>query len=341
MFLENTNEVKMTTTSFTLQEIFELAYKVMIKNGCNESNANALAKIVQSAERDGSHSHGLFRIPGYVKALRSGKVKGDALPVIKKITPNILKVSGNNCFAPLAQEMGLKEIVQITKKLGVGVLSLTEIHHFAALWPEVEYLAENNLVGIACTAYMPSVAPAGGNTPFFGTNPIAFAYPIPGKNPIVYDMATAAMAQGEVQIAARDEKKVPLGTGLDGDGQLTDDPKKILEGVLLPFGGYKGSAIALMVELLAAGVTGENFSYEAKENDNGDGGPPQGGEIIIALSPEIIGGSGWSKHVKDFYSRLSSIKGARIPGERRHKNRLDTGPREINTNLVNSINSLL
>ena len=77
----------MTTTSFTLQEIFELAYKVMIKNGCNESNANALAKIVQSAERDGSHSHGLFRIPGYVKALRSGKVKGDALPVIKKITP--------------------------------------------------------------------------------------------------------------------------------------------------------------------------------------------------------------------------------------------------------------
>ena len=331
----------MTSTSLSLKEIYKLAYDSMISNGCNEENATALAKIVQTAERDGSHSHGLFRIPGYVKALRSGKVNGKAQPSIEKITPSVLRVKGKNCFAPIAQELGLKELVNITRQVGVGVLSLTEIHHFAALWPEVEYLAENDLVGIACTAYMPSVAPAGGKKAFFGTNPIAFAYPVPGKTPIVYDMATAAMAQGEVQIAARDGKEVPLGTGLSRNGELTEDPKKILEGVLLPFGGYKGSAIALMVELLAAGVTGESFSYEAKEKDNGDGGPPQGGQIVISLSPKLIAGDSWVEHIADFYAKLSSIDGVRIPGERRHQNRLDPSPRKINSQLVDTIRGLI
>ena len=331
----------MTSTNLSLKEIYKLAYDSMISNGCNEENATALAKIVQTAERDGSHSHGLFRIPGYVKALRSGKVNGKARPSIEKITPSVLRVKGKNCFAPIAQELGLKELVNITRQVGVGVLSLTEIHHFAALWPEVEYLAENDLVGIACTAYMPSVAPAGGKKAFFGTNPIAFAYPVPGKTPIVYDMATAAMAQGEVQIAARDGKKVPLGTGLSRNGELTEDPKKILEGVLLPFGGYKGSAIALMVELLAAGVTGESFSYEAKEKDNGDGGPPQGGQIVISLSPKLIAGDSWVEHIADFYAKLSSIDGVRIPGERRHQNRLDPSPRKINSELVDTIRGLI
>ena len=82
-----------------------------------------------------------------------------------------------------------------------------------------------------------------------------------GHNPVVYDMATASMAMGDVQIAARDGREVPLGTGLDANGQPTTDPAAIAK-VLLPFGGYKGSAIAMMVELLAAGMTGEQFSFE-------------------------------------------------------------------------------
>lgn len=106
----------------------------------------------------------------------------------------------------------------------------------------------------------------------FGTNPLSFAWPRPGHNPVVYDMATASMAMGDVQIAARDGREVPLGTGLDEHGELTTDPAAIAKGVLLPFGGYKGSAIALMVELLAAGMTGEQFSFEARETDNKDGG---------------------------------------------------------------------
>jgi len=330
----------MSKVNLTLEEIYALAHATMVANGCDESNAAALADIVMRAEKDGSHSHGLFRVPGYVKALRSGKVDGQAKPVVNRKTSAIVHVDGGGCFAPLAQAVGLPVLAQAAAETGVAALSLTNIHHFAALWPETEFLAERGLVGIACTAYMPMMAPAGSTEKFFGTNPLSFAWPRPGKPPVCFDMATAAMAMGEVQIAARDGKTVPPGTGLDSDGNPTTDPAKIAAGVLLPFGGYKGSAIALMVELLAAGLTGEQFSYEASENDNHDGGPPRGGEMVIALSPALIAGDGWDDHAEAFMARLTGLKGVRLPGERRHINRQDPGPRAINEELVNTIRAL-
>ena len=331
----------MSTRDLSLDEIYSLAKNVMLANGCDTANAEALADIICRAERDGSHSHGLFRVPGYVKALRSGKVDGKAKPTIKHLTPAVIQVDGHGCFAPLAQAVGLPALTEATEKIGIAALSLVGVHHFAALWPETEYLADRGFVGIACTAYMPAVAPAGSNEALFGTNPLSFAWPRPGHNPVVYDMATASMAMGDVQIAARDGREVPLGTGLDANGQPTTDPAAIAKGVLLPFGGYKGSAIAMMVELLAAGMTGEQFSFEARDTDNKDGGPPRGGEMIIGMSPAIIAGDGWQDHVEGFVQKLSNIDGVRIPGVRRHKNRMDKGPRPINLALIETINSLL
>ena len=330
----------MTTESMNLQEIYDLAKNTLKRNGCNDLNANAVSKIIQAAEQDGSTSHGLFRLPGYIKALKSGKVNGNAVPKIIEKSPTIIQVDGENCFAPLAQEVGLPVLAKATKKFGIAALSLTRVHHFAALWHETEYLTEQNLVGIACTAYMPNVAPAGSKKAFFGTNPLSFAWPRPGKRPIVYDMATAAMAMGEVQIAARDGHSVPQGTGLDEKGEPSIDPKEIAKGVLLPFGGYKGSAIALMVELLAAGLTGDNFSYEAAQTDNKDGGPPQGGEMIIALSPEIIDGPNWINHCEKFAKKLENLEGVRIPGQRRHRNRENLSSRNINQQLLMTIKNL-
>ena len=331
----------MSTRDLSLDEIYSLAKNVMLANGCDTANAEALADIICRAERDGSHSHGLFRVPGYVKALRSGKVDGKAKPTIRHLTPAVIQVDGHGCFAPLAQAVGLPALTEATEKIGIAALSLVGVHHFAALWPETEYLADRGFVGIACTAYMPAVAPAGSNEALFGTNPLSFAWPRPGHNPVVYDMATASMAMGDVQIAARDGREVPLGTGLDANGQPTTDPAAIAKGVLLPFGGYKGSAIAMMVELLAAGMTGEQFSFEAHDTDNKDGGPPRGGEMIIGMSPAIIAGDGWQDHVEGFVQKLSNIDGVRMPGARRHKNRMDKGPRPINLALIETINSLL
>jgi delta1-piperideine-2-carboxylate reductase len=330
-----------STVTLELDAIYKLAKDVMASNGCDVANAAALADIICRAERDGSHSHGLFRVPGYVKALRSGKVNGKARPTIKHVTPAVIQVDGNGCFAPLAQAVGLPLLADATGTIGIAALSLVGVHHFAALWPETEYLADRGFVGLACTAYMPMVAPSGSKEALFGTNPISFAWPRPGHGPVVYDMATAAMAMGDVHIAARDGHDVPLGTGLDADGNPSNNPAEIVKGVLLPFGGYKGSAIALMVELLAAGLTGESFSYEARANDNKDGGPPRGGEMIIGMSPDIIAGAKWQEHVEAFMQKMTSLDGVRMPGARRHKNRLNSGPRQINATLVDTIKELL
>ena len=331
----------MSTTSLTLDEIYKLAFKSLSNNGCDDYNAEAVSTTVTHAERDGSVSHGLFRIPGYIASLRSKKVKGNARPSAIFLTQNAIRIDGDYGFAPTAIKVGTPSLVETTNKHGVGVLTITNTHHFAALWHETEFLAENNLIGIACTAYKPSVAPAGAKKPLFGTNPISFSWPRKNNTPVVFDMATSTMAMGEVQVAARDGHKVPFGTGLDKEGKKTDDPSLIANGgVLLTFGDYKGSAIAMMIELLAAGLVGDLFSFEAKEEDNNDGGPARGGEFIMALSPELIAGKNWNEHAEKFFLQMKSLDGVRLPGERRHRNRLDKGPRQINSQLIDKINSL-
>jgi len=331
----------MNTVPLSLDEIYVLAKKTLLTNGCDETNASILADTIMRAERDGSLSHGLFRLPSYVSALKSKKVNGKARPEIQTIAPSIIKVLGNNAFAPMVLSIGLPAVIDLAKNTGVAVLAITNSHHMAALWPETEAIAESGLVGIACTSYKPAVAPAGAIKPLYGTNPISFAWPRPGKTPVVYDMATASMAMGEVQVAKREGHKVPLGTGLTKDGKETTDPEKITDGgVLLPFGGYKGSNIAMMVELFAGALIGETFSYETAVNDNNDGGPPSGGEFILAMSPEKISGSNWKKHSDEFFDKMKSMNGVRLPGERRHKNRLNKSPRNINKELVDKIKSL-
>ena len=331
----------MATVPLSLEDIYNLANKTLLANGCDEETSNILSDLIMKAERDGSLSHGLFRLPAYVAGLKSGKINGKNRPKVSKITPSVVKVDGNNCLAPMVLNKSLPELIKAAQENGVAVLSITNSHHMAAMWPETEAIAEEGLVAFACTSYKPAVAPAGSIKPLFGTNPISFAWPRKNKPPVVYDMATASMAMGEVQVAKREGHKVPLGTGLTKEGKDTTDPAEIADGgVLLPFGGYKGSGIAMMVELLAGALVGDNFSYETAEKDNNDGGPPSGGEFILAISPEKLSNFDWDTHSSKFFEKMKSMGNVRLPGERRHKNRLDKGPRHINEGLVNKIKSL-
>jgi delta1-piperideine-2-carboxylate reductase len=141
---------------------------------------------------------------------------------------------------------------------------------------------------------------------------------------MVFDQASAAMARGEVMMAARDGHKLPDGAGIDAKGNPTNDPAEVLKGAQLPFGGYKGSAIALMVDLLAGPLIGEVASIEAGDADNRDGTAALGGELVLALDPARFGAPDPIGHAERVFERLLQEEGVRLPGDRRFKARLQT-----------------
>jgi delta1-piperideine-2-carboxylate reductase len=306
----------------SVAEVHRVVAAALGRAGCDGANADSVAAVVAAAERDGCASHGVFRLAGYLAALRSGKVDGAARPSVARIAPGVLRVDARSGFAPLAIGAAREALAPLAREQGLAAAAVVNAHHFSALWADVEPLAEAGLVAIAMTSYMPAVAPAGARVPFFGTNPMAFAWPRAGGTALVVDQASAAMARGEVMLAAREGRSLPPGTGIDAAGQPTTDPAAVLKGALLPFGGHKGSGIALMVELLAGALIGQSFSVEAAERDNKDGGPPSGGVFMLALDPARFGDAeGWLDHGESFLARLAALDGVRLPGDRRAANR--------------------
>jgi delta1-piperideine-2-carboxylate reductase len=305
----------------TLAEVRDFAAAKLTAFGCDAANAAAVADTIALAERDGAHSHGLFRMPGYLASLKSGKVNGKANPTTKPLRPGVLHCDGDNGYAPLALQVARAPLAEMARSQGVAVLALTRTHHFAALWVEVEALAEMGLVALACTSFKPALPPAGGRKPVYGTNPLAFAWPREG-GPVVVDQASAVMARGEVMIAAQEGRELPPGVGIGPDGAPTTDPNAILKGALLPFGGYKGASIAMMVELLAGPLIGERLSLESAAEDQPDGGPPRGGEFILAIDPGgTRGDGGWAAHAEALFTAMLSEDGVRLPGDGRRARR--------------------
>ena len=315
--------VRDESVRMTLEEVHALATDVFLANGGSPEQSRAVADTVTAAERDECKSHGLFRVPGYVASIRSGKVDAAAEPKAERIAPGVVKVDGCNGFAPLALEAGRAPLVERARAQGVAALAVTNTHHFAALWPETEALAERGLVGFAFVAAMSYVAPAGGAKPLYGTNPMSFAWPRSGgRPPLVFDQASSASARGEIMIRQRDGEPIPEGWGIDADGNPTTDPAAALAGAQLPFGGYKGASIALMIELLAGALVGDLFSFEASEADLGDGGPPRGGELVLAIDPAKLGAGGDPlRHAEALFARILEQEGARLPSDRRYSAR--------------------
>jgi delta1-piperideine-2-carboxylate reductase len=311
-----------------LDEVHGLAYEVLRHNGLSEAQAGAIAATVTAAERDECLSHGLFRIPGYVQSVRSGKGTPDAVPEIRDLAPGVVQVNAHNGFAPLALQVGREPLAEKARRQGIAALAIINSYHFAALWPEVEVLAEMGLVAFAFTCSRSFVAPAGGNKPLYGTNPMAFAWPRSGRPPLVFDQASSASARGEIQLHQRDAKPLPEGWAIDAEGHPTTDAGAALAGAQLPFGGYKGASIALMVELLAAALIGDRFAFEAAAIDNNDGGPATGGELIMALAPTRFVGAQDSAaqlaHAEQLFDRILQQDGARLPSDRRYAARQRT-----------------
>ncbi len=299
----------------TLARIFE-------RHGTSPEVAALLADNCASAERDGAHSHGVFRIPGYLSTLASGWVDGRAVPQVQDVAPGFIAVDARNGFAQPAYAAARELLVAKARANGIALLAIRNSHHFAALWPDVEPLAEQGLVGLALVNSMACVVPHGGTRPLFGTNPIAFAAPREGHPPLVFDLATSAMAHGDVQIAAREGRQLPPAHGVDAAGQPTCDPRAVLDGgALLPFGGHKGSALSMMVELLAAALTGGNFSFDFDWSGHPGAQTPRTGELIIAIDPAKNAGRSFAQRCNDLVDAMADAGQQRQPGQQRQRQR--------------------
>lgn len=266
----------------------------------------------------------MFRIPGYLSSLASGWVDGQAVPLVEDLAPAFVAVDARGGFAQPALAAARPLVEAKARSAGIALLAIRNSHHFAALWPDVEPFAEQGLVALSFVNSMACVVPHGGHHALFGTNPIAFAAPRANGQPLVFDLATSAIANGDVQIAAREGHLLPEGYGVDRQGQPTRDPKAILDGgALLPFGGYKGSALSMMVELLAAALTGGHFSFEFDWSAHPGAQTPWTGQLLIVIDPSLGAGRNFAERCEQLIGRMHDAGQTRQPGDRRYRQRAE------------------
>ncbi len=305
----------------TLDAVRAYARATLARVGLAPAHVTAVAETIVAGERDGCGAHGLYRLLVAAHSVACGVVVPDAVPVLlEPRAGGVVRVDGRCGFAQLAFDTGCDALVDAARANGIAALAITNVVHFAALWPEVEALVDRGLVALAVTANHAWVAPAGGTRPVFGTTPIAFGWPRAGGVPFVFDFATSAVARGEIELHRRAGTPVPADWGHAPDGGDTTDPAEVLAGAMRTFGGHKGSALALMVELLAGPLLGDLTSAESIAWDAGRKGSPLGGELIVALDPAGFLGAAAAEQMARAESVFAAIEGqgARVPGARRH-----------------------
>jgi len=306
-------------------ELAALLSRIFERHGCSPAVARILAENCAGCEREGSFSHGVFRIPGYVGSLKSGWADGKAVPKVEEVGPAFLRVDAANGFAQPALEAARPRLTEMVRAGGMALLAIRDSHHFSALWPDVEPFARDGLVALSVVDSFACVVPHGGRSAVYGTNPMAFATPCAGGDPIVFDQAASSMANGDVRIAAREGHALPPGYGVDRDGAPTTDPKAVLDGgALLPFGGHKGSSIAFLIEVLSAALTGGQFSFEVDWSAHPGAETPRTGQLLILIDPARGGNAGFAERVLTLTDRVRAAGQDRMPGDRRHAHRART-----------------
>ncbi len=299
----------------TLVQAQALVCDTLVRCGTSPENAQSVANALVACEADGLKGHGLSRLPSYAAQVKVGKVKGDAKPQLSLASPGVLAVDAAHGFAFPALDLAIGALPDVTRAQGIAAAAVTRSHHCGAAGHPVQRLAEKGLVSLLFANTPGAIAPWGGSQAVYGTNPIAFACPLPDAGPIVVDLSLSKVARGNIMAAKQRGESIPQGWALDENGQPTTDPDAALRGTMLPLGDAKGTALTLMVELLAAGLTGANFAADASSFLDAKGPPPGTGQLIVAFDPAAFGGG-----VERFAALAHAIEaqqGARLPGRRR------------------------
>ncbi len=284
-------------------------------------NARSVARALVAAEIDGQRGHGLSRVASYCAQARSGKVDGHAVPSLHRVAPAFLRVDAANGFAFPAIEMACEALPGVCAQTGLASVAVTRSHHCGQAGRHVEWLAERGLLALMFANTPEAMAPWGGRRAVFGTNPIAFAAPMSNGRPLVVDLSLSKVARGKVMSAAVKGEAIPEGWALDADGKATTDPKAALGGTMVAMGDAKGAALALIVEVMAAALTGACFAFEASSFFTADGTSPGVGQLIIAFDAERTAGAGFGDRMARLVAEMESQPGVRLPGSRRFEQR--------------------
>jgi (2R)-3-sulfolactate dehydrogenase (NADP+) len=308
-------------TKLSLVDVEQLALQILQASGATGTQAGPTARSIRDAEADGIRNVGLAYLPSYANHVACGKVNGSAVPTVSQPRSALVSVDANHGFAHPAFVAGQAVLVDATRAAGVAIMSVAHSYSAGVVGWFVEALANEGLIAMMFANSSAVMAPWGGSQPFFGTNPIAYAVPRKDGAPLVADLSSAAVSWVTLNDYAQAGKAIPSTWAFDADGTSTTDAKVGLAGTIAPSGGHKGSALALLVDLLAGGLTGSSFSSEASSFGDDTGGPVNVGQLLIAIDPGPLAGSSFTRRVETELATMTSQPGVRLPGANRTAHR--------------------
>lgn len=306
----------MSVIRLSIAEAQDLMITALVRCRTSKENARHVTQALVDAELAGQAGHGLRRMGSYCAQSLSGKVDGMATPVCHETRPGALAIDACHGFAYPAINLAIDWLPQAASRQGIAIAGIRRSHHCGVAGVVVERLAAKGLVALLVANAPAAMAPWGGSRPLFGTDPIAFAAPIKDSNPVVVDISLSKVARGKIMSARQQGTEIPEGWALNADGRPTTDPEAAMAGTMVPMGEAKGTALAIMVEMLCAGLTGANYAFEASSFFDGDGAPPGTGQTILAIDPEVFG-PGAIDRFSALAGAIEAMDGARLPGRRR------------------------
>lgn len=233
--------------------------------GVPSTDSQVAADVLVTANLRGVDTHGIVRLPHYIKRIQSGVINAQPNLNAERNGAAAILVNGDFGMGMVVGAWAMRLAMENARNYGISVVGVQQSTHFGAADYYARLASQANMIGMSFTNTGPSMAPWGSKTAFLGTNPLAFAAPGGIEGGITMDMATSQVAWGKLMLAARAGKKVQFGWATDKEGRPTDDPAIGMDGLMLPLGGYKGYGLALMIEVLCAMLTGADYGPHLKD----------------------------------------------------------------------------
>ena len=320
-------------------EIRKLATDACLACGASHAMAKALVDATMFAESSGRREVGFAHFIDYLRSLREGRIDGRAKPDFDRTLPAFIRCDARGGIAQLGFALAFEALVECARRFGIAIFTQRNSYTAGQLGYYVRRLADEGLVSIAAANAHAMMATSEGGKPIFGTNPLAFGAPLPApQRPLVIDQAASATAFVNIVRAAAEKTSIPAGWAIDRDGVATTDPAEAMLGALLPFGGYKGANIALLVEVLSAGLAGAAWSLDAGNFRSGDRNPDIGLTVIaisaVAVDPDF------TLRLGEHLRRLAEL-GAHIPGTTAGETPQQPGVIHIEEEILAAIRSFL